>query len=158
MAAQLPKITHVLETCVYAKHLPTSIAFYRDVLRLGEPVLATERMAVFPLGSTTLLLFQRGQTRADQEGPAIANTGGANGLIPGHGLPDDDVEKTALKTHFALAVEKREDVDAWEKELKEKKVKILGRVSWPAGGRSVYFADPDEHVGELVSRGIWPHY
>lgn len=68
-------------------------------------------------------------------------------------------DKINLKTHFALSVEKREDVDLWEKELRAKGVEIMGKVDdWPGGGKSVYFADPDGNVGELASRGIWPHY
>ncbi|GAA6036013.1 hypothetical protein JCM8097_005215 [Rhodosporidiobolus ruineniae] len=162
MASQLPKITHVLELCLYAKHLPTSVSFYRDTLRLGAPVLSTDRMAVFPLSnSTTLLLFQRGLTREDQSAGAVDGLGSnepGDGVIPGHGLPDGDVDATELKQHFALAVEKVEDVEKWEEELKGQGVPILGRAKWPKGGRSVYFGDPDGHVGELVSRGIWPHY
>jgi catechol 2,3-dioxygenase-like lactoylglutathione lyase family enzyme len=57
-----------------------------------------------------------------------------------------------LRTHFALAVEKPEDVDQWEQELRSKGVEILGKVDWPRGGKSVYFADPDEMVGEIASR------
>lgn len=67
-------------------------------------------------------------------------------------------ENVQLKTHFALAVEKNIEVDQWERELREKEVKILGKVDWPKGGRSVYFEDPDGHVGEIASRGIWPHH
>ncbi|GAA5856171.1 hypothetical protein JCM8547_000802 [Rhodosporidiobolus lusitaniae] len=155
----MPKITHVLELCLYARHLPTSVTFYRDVLRLGAPVLSTPRMAVFPLGPTLLLLFQRGDTLSDSpagEIPELDSSAKGNGVIPGHGLPEGNENK--LKTHFALAVEKREDVEVWEKELEAKGVEILGRVSWPKGGRSVYFSDPDQHVGEIVSKGIWPNY
>ncbi|GAA5828130.1 hypothetical protein JCM11251_002602 [Rhodosporidiobolus azoricus] len=150
MASQLPKISHVLELCLYAKHLSTSVTFYRDTLRLGPPVFEQpNRMAVFPLGQTSLLLFQRGATFSDWAAPQASNH------IPGHGLPEGDTE-TKLRTHFALAVEKPEDVDRWD--LKGKGVRILAKVDWPKGGRSVYFADPDEHCGEIASRGIWPHY
>jgi catechol 2,3-dioxygenase-like lactoylglutathione lyase family enzyme len=116
-------------------------------------------MSVFPLRSTTLLLFARGSTEADQVGPVLedaAEGGKAQGIIPGHGLPDNDL-KTKVKTHFALAVEKKEDVEEWEKELKREGVKVLSTVEWPKGGKSVYFEDPDANVGEIVSRGIWPH-
>lgn len=51
-----------------------------------------------------------------------------------------------------MAVEKPEDVDQWEQELRSKGVEILGKVDWPRGGKSVYFADPDEMVGEIASR------
>ncbi|GJN92102.1 hypothetical protein Rhopal_005131-T1 [Rhodotorula paludigena] len=153
MATQLPKITHVLELCLYARHLPTSVNFYSSTLRLGKPYLDTPRMAGFSLGETTLLLFQRGATMDDSPMPDN------RGLIPGHGLPGgSEADKIKLKTHFALAVEKAEDLEAWEREFAEKSVRVLGKVEWPKGGKSLYFEDPDGHVGELASRGIWPHY
>lgn len=37
-------------------------------------------------------------------------------------------------------------------------MKMRGRINWPGGGRSIYFEDIDGHVGEIGSRGIWPHY
>ncbi|GAA5972615.1 hypothetical protein JCM11641_002936 [Rhodosporidiobolus odoratus] len=184
MTSQLPKITHVLELSSAsaplfllssssrpalflqtdpspsdAKHLPSSVTFYRDTLQLGKPVLSTERMAVFPLGhQTTLLLFQRGLTTEDQEAPPAEGVNVDQSMIPGHGLPDEPAEKTKLRTHFALAVESNEAVDRWEEELKRHEVKVLSRVNWPKGGKSLYFEDPDQHVGELVSPGIWPYY
>ncbi|GAA6057917.1 hypothetical protein JCM3770_002205 [Rhodotorula araucariae] len=160
MTSQLPKITHVLELCLYARHLPTSVAFYSQTLRLGTPFLDTPRMAGFSLGATTLLVFQRGATSADSPMPD------GRGVIPGHGpaadsdVPDGDAAMASLKlrTHFALAVDRAADVDAWEGEFRTAGVTVLGTVAWPRGGKSVYFADPDGHVGEIASRGIWPHY
>lgn len=147
--ASLPRFSHILELCLYCKSLPKSVAWYKDVLRL-KPHLETPRVAAFPLGdSATLLLFQRGETSED-------TSLGQAGLIPGHGLPADSDVK--LKTHFALAVDKPEDVLVWKEELESRRVKILGEVTWPAKGRSVYFEDPDGHVGEVASRGIWPNY
>jgi hypothetical protein len=32
------------------------------------------------------------------------------------------------------------------------------RVKWEAGGESIYFRDPDEHLVELATPGIWPNY
>ncbi|KAL7344003.1 Glyoxalase/Bleomycin resistance protein/Dihydroxybiphenyl dioxygenase [Rhodotorula toruloides] len=152
-ASNLPKISHVLELCLYARNLSASVHFYSKTLRLGEPFLNSERMAGFSLGSTTLLLFQRGKTFDDSVMP------NDRGLIPGHGLaPTAESDKVKLKTHFALAVEKNEEIEEWEQEFKEKEVKILGKVEWPKGGKSLYFADPDGHVGELAARGIWPHW
>lgn len=134
-----------------ARSLPRSVEFYRDVLALGEPSFSSERLAVFPLSQTTLILFQRGQTHRD----SVL----ALGTIPGHGLdPSSESDQINLKTHFALAVEKKDEVDQWETRFRENKVEILGKVEWPGGGKSVYFQDPDGHVGEIASRGIWPHY
>ncbi|KAI5478242.1 hypothetical protein MNV49_005307 [Pseudohyphozyma bogoriensis] len=156
MSSSLPKITQVLELCLYANHLPTSLAFYSNTLALGKPFLSTPRMCGFALGSTTLLLFQRGRTSDDSPYPTPASEREPF-VIPGHGVAPSQGD-VKLKTHFALAVEKKEEVEVWEEELRKKDVRVLGRVQWPKGGRSVYFEDPDGHVGEIVSRGIWPNY
>ncbi|KAL2416811.1 hypothetical protein ABEF95_005419 [Exophiala dermatitidis] len=63
-----------------------------------------------------------------------------------------------LHQHFCFAVPSPDDVSAWEQWFEDKKVKVLGKVEWPRGGRSVYFADLDGNVGEVASRGIWGHY
>ncbi|KAK4052909.1 hypothetical protein OIO90_004185 [Microbotryomycetes sp. JL221] len=121
-------------------------------------------MAGFNLGNTSqLLLFQRGQTNKDIHMSQTDDTL----VIPKHGM-DDDVnidftsssqpKGTTLHTHFCLAVDKPQDVDHWEQELRSKGVTILGRAQWPPGGKSIYFHDPDRHVGELASKGIWPNY
>jgi hypothetical protein len=121
------------------------------------------RLAGFALSNTTLLLFQLGATADDSAMPDN------RGTIPGHGpteeivgllLQNSDGNNTpaSLKQHFCLAVSKPDEVKAWETWFEEKKVKILGRVDWPRGGKSVYFADLDGNVGEVGSRGIWEHY
>nr|WP_197998803.1 hypothetical protein [Gimesia aquarii] len=33
---------------------------------------------------------------------------------------------------------------------------IESRVNWPRGGESIYFRNPDNHVVELATPGIWP--
>ena len=37
-------------------------------------------------------------------------------------------------------------------------IAIISRVTWPLGGKSIYFHDPDGHVGELATPGTWPTY
>ena len=63
-----------------------------------------------------------------------------------------------MKQHFCLAVPSRSDVEAWEKYFEANEIKVTGTMEWERGGRSVYFSDPDDHVGEIGSRGIWAHY
>lgn len=121
-------------------------------------------MSTFPLGNTTLLLFQLGATADDSVLPD------SRGTIPGHG-PSDDIlallnssdpqgnnSPALLKQHFCLAVPSRADVETWEEYMGATGVHITGTVDWPRGGRSVYFADLDGNVGEIGSRGIWAHY
>lgn len=118
-------------------------------------------MAGFALGQTNLLIFQRGATNKDVHLPDD------RGLIPRHGLAESTVQEaerspTELRTHFCLAVESAEDVEKWADELTSKGVTILGEAKWPQRGqyraRSVYFSDPDGHIGEVASPGIWPNY
>jgi len=155
------------------KDVSAATDFYKTVFSI-EPFLNNPRMSGFALSQTTLLLFQLGATAEDGQMPDN------RGTIPGHGpsqdvlnllLPSDPAPSNStllesdrihmpgrLNQHFCLAVPAPEDVQAWEKWLDEKNVKILGRVDWPRGGKSVYFADPDGNVGEVGSRGIWGHY
>lgn len=120
-------------------------------------------MAGFSLGTTTLLIFQLGLTASDIHTPT--------GLIPGHGptesvlssiLPsnrgDDNDDSARLKQHFCVAVKDPDDVVQWDQHLQNQNIRILGRMDWELGGKSVYFEDPDGHVGEIDSKGIWKHY
>ncbi|KAJ9215121.1 hypothetical protein DTO166G4_3199 [Paecilomyces variotii] len=156
-----PPLSHILETCIYARDLSASVEFYKGIFNI-KPFLETPRMSGFSLGQTTLLLFQIGSTHEDVHLQ--------NGTIPGHGptetirhsllTPSDTpTEKNPkLKQHFCLAVNNPEDVDRWDEHLRNKGVNVTARMKWERGGRSIYFEDPDGHVGEIASRGLWAHY
>ena len=47
---------------------------------------------------------------------------------------------------------------AWEETLAAHAVAIEGRTDWPRGGTSIYFRDPDGHLLELATPGLWPGY
>lgn len=115
-------------------------------------------MAGFAIGSTTLLIFQLGLTTEDIHDPSgtVARHGPTKQLLDI--LTSDSNPASSLQQHFCLAVESRDDVVKWETWFKDKNVKILGVKDWQRGGRSVYFEDPDGHVGEVASRGVWLHY
>ena len=49
-------------------------------------------------------------------------------------------------------------MEKWDKHLQKLGIEVTGRMDWEKGGKSIYFEDPDGHVGEIGSRGIWPHY
>lgn len=120
-------------------------------------------MSGFSFGITTLLLFQLGATTSDIEVQG--------GVIPSHGPSPSIVpqilstrshcgstENAELKQNFCFAVPYPGDVDRWDEHLQALDVRILGRMDWERGGKSVYFEDLDGHVGEIGSRGIWAHY
>ena len=56
---------------------------------------------------------------------------------------------------FAIAAER---YDAWRAHLASAGVTMRGEMRWPRGGRSLYFEDPDGHVLELATPGLWPTY
>jgi catechol 2,3-dioxygenase-like lactoylglutathione lyase family enzyme len=59
--------------------------------------------------------------------------------------------------HVAFAISKG-DFAAWEAHLVAQGIAIESKVSWPMGGESLYFRDPDNHLVELVTPGIWEVY
>lgn len=156
-----PRPSHILETCLYVRDMNKSTTFYTEILGL-EPQIQSPRLTMFPLDNTTLILFQLGMTASD----SVSD----NGIVPGHGPDektvgslttggsDQDTELGKLHTHYCLAVSSPIEVEVWEKYLRSKEVKLRGVMNWQRGGRSIYFEDPDGHIGEIGSRGIWEHW
>ena len=59
--------------------------------------------------------------------------------------------------HVAFAIGK-DELDHWEAHLASRGVAIDGRNDWSRGGRSIYFRDPDGHLLELATPGLWSVY
>lgn len=136
-----PRIDGLLETALYVADLDRSSAFYERVLGL-RVMLRSPRLVALDAGRQgVLLLFLAGATSAD-----VVEAGGT---IPGH-------EGTG-RLHMAFAVP-AEDLGAWRERLAEAGVALTGEMAWPAGGASLYFSDPDGHVIELATPGLWPNY
>ena len=136
-----PELRGILETALYVEDLERSRTFYAALF--GLPVMVgDDRFCAFDVaGRDVLLLFRKGGT------PAPVPTPG--GVIPPH-----DGEG---HMHLAFAVD-REDLDGWQALLREQGVEIESRVEWRAGGTSVYFRDPDGHLLELATPGVWGNY
>ena len=163
-----PALSHVLETILYTKEISKARSFYGDVLRLSPiPGMNSPRGQGYQLGDTLLLIFALGETNED----IVDDPTKPDIKIPLHGPSEHLVEilmndaraptsaaSNALRQHYCLSAETVEAAKQWEQYLVDKEVPILGRMEWPRGGYSVYFADPDGHVGEIGSRGIWPNY
>jgi len=137
----MPRLNGVIETALYVDDLARAVAFYKDTLNL--PVLNQDaRFAAFDVnGRNVLLLFKRGATLETVHLPG--------GIIPphdGHG-----------PLHIAFSV-MSDELQAWEARLAEQGVAIEGRTAWPRGGHSIYFRDPDNHLLELVTPGVWAIY
>jgi catechol 2,3-dioxygenase-like lactoylglutathione lyase family enzyme len=68
---------------------------------------------------------------------------------PGHGGDG------ALHVAFAIG---KDELSLWETHLASQGVVIEGRNDWERGGHSIYFRDPDGHLLELATPGLWPVY
>jgi len=137
----MPRIARVVETALYVEDTARAAAFYRDVLGLTVMSEGPRLAALDAGGGTVLLLFRRGATAAGLE-------------FPGGRIPPHDGSGPA---HFALAIEAAE-FDDWERRLGAHGVAIESHARWTAGGRSLYFRDPDGYSVELVTPGTWPNY
>ena len=83
--------------------------------------------------------------------PSRANVIATTGIVR-------SAQGAALPTQpFAFAIDTG-DVAAWETRLSELGIAIESRVTWERGGLSLYFRDPDNHLVELATPGIWPIY
>jgi catechol-2,3-dioxygenase len=137
----MPKIQKVIETALYCDNLELMSSFYKEVLQL-EIMVKDERLCAFNVnGQSVFLLFQREESRTP-----VSTAGGV--IPPHHGLGP---------THMAFAIEKNE-LSEWEIRLLQYNIKIVSQVQWPLGGTSIYFHDPENHLIELLTPGVWKIY
>lgn len=136
-----PEMNGVLETALYVSDLDAARDFYRDVLGLRTLAADHRFCALDAGGRSVLLLFRRGSTLETV-------------TLPGGTIPPHD---GSGPVHFAFAVA-ADDLPRWEAHLAAHGIAIEGRTDWPRGGRSLYFRDPDGHLVELATPGIWAIY
>ena len=136
-----PKLDRVIETCLHVDDLDGAGGFYERVLGLAKMAGDSRFRAYDVGGKSVLLLFRRGGTLETVRLPG--------GTIPPHGGDG--------RLHVAFAVT-ADELSTWDARLAEHGVPIEGRMEWPAGGRSLYFRDPDGHLLELATPGLWPTY
>ena len=137
----MPRLNGVLETALYVDDKARSVRFFHEVM--GLPILLDqERLTGLDAGgNSVLLIFARGQSVDGEDTPG--------GHIPGH--------DGAGPLHMCFKIAEA-DYDEWRSHLRKAQVKELSEVTWPRGGRSYYFEDPDGHVLELATPGLWWTY
>jgi catechol 2,3-dioxygenase-like lactoylglutathione lyase family enzyme len=137
----MPRLNGVLETCLYVDDAGRAASFYERILGLSC-VYADQRLRAYDVGGRgLLLLFRRGQSLETV-------------TMPGGTIPPHDGQGPV---HMAFSIA-ADELAAWEERLVAAGIPIEGRTRWPRGGTSIYFRDPDGHLLELATPGLWPGY
>lgn len=129
----MPPIDGLLETALYVEDLERSSRFYQTVFGFEEVAAGDRLRALGVVGRHILLLFKKG---ASANLPVAAHDG--------HG-----------ETHLAFAIPAAE-LAAWEAWLTGQGIAIEEKKRWDRGGWSLYFRDPDRHLLEVATPGVWP--
>jgi catechol 2,3-dioxygenase-like lactoylglutathione lyase family enzyme len=130
-----PKIKGVLESSLYVTDVAHSAQFYQKIF--GFPIISDfgERGCAMQAGTRqVLLLFKKGASRD---------------IVSPH---DGDGE-----LHLAFAITAAE-LQRWEACLAENGIPVEESRTWELGGHSLYFRDPDRHLLELATPGVWSIY
>jgi catechol 2,3-dioxygenase-like lactoylglutathione lyase family enzyme len=131
----MPKLTGLLESAIYVEDVDRAVRFYEGLFGF-ESIGADERLCALGIaGRQVLLICRRGLSGALAFGSHDA-TG---------------------PQHLAFAIP-ADTLSDWLATLAERGVPIEHRRVWPRGGESVYFRDPDGHLLELATPGVWPIY
>jgi catechol 2,3-dioxygenase-like lactoylglutathione lyase family enzyme len=137
----MPPLDAILETSLYVDDLDRARRFYKEVMEL-TPLFEDQRMSALDVGGrSVLLLFRRGGSTETL-------------YLPGGTIPPHD---GSGPVHIAFAVSAAALPD-WQARLVEAGITVEGRTDWPRGGISLYFRDPDGHLLELATPGLWRTY
>jgi catechol 2,3-dioxygenase-like lactoylglutathione lyase family enzyme len=137
----MARLSAVMETCLYVDDLQRARRFYAEVLGLEVMVDEPRFCALNVSGRSVLLLFQRGQSVEAHR-------------LPGGTIPPHD---GSGPVHVGFSIDAA-DFAEWQVRVREHQISIESTVSWPRGGSSIYFRDPDQHLVELLTPGVWAIY
>lgn len=128
------RVGRILETCLYVNDLEAARLFYCDVLGLEFESSQPGRHLFLKCGEAMLLLFDpKISSRSDSDFPIHGSVG------PGH-------------VAFATG---HQELAQWRSVLDRHRVPIERDLTWPGGGRSIYFRDPAGNSVELATPDIW---
>lgn len=130
-------VNGILETALYVEDVSIAAAFYQDLFGF-EKLFSDERLCALNAGGRqVLLLFKKKASLTPV-------------TFPGGTIPPHDGEGPV---HVAFSI----DADAiaeWLNRLNTKGIAIESIVNFKKG-ESIYFRDPDNHLVELATPGIW---
>ena len=130
-----PKCDGLLESSLYVENVAASAKFYERIFGFSMISDFGERGCALGAGERrVLLLFQKG---------------GSLDITSPH---DGDGQ-----LHVAFAIPATQ-LARWEAWLAENGIPIEEKRKWDLGGTSLYFRDPDRHLLEVASPGVWSNY
>jgi catechol 2,3-dioxygenase-like lactoylglutathione lyase family enzyme len=130
-----PTTEGILESSLYVDDVVRSARFYEKIF--GFQIISDFAPRGCAMGAgphQVLLLFTKGGSRA-------ART-----------PHDGDGE-----LHLAFAIQ-AEELAAWEDWLATTGIAVEEKRTWELGGTSIYFRDPDRHLIEIATPGVWSIY
>lgn len=132
-----PRVNGILETSLYVESVARSAEFYCRVFGFeaidlaGEKLDDSARLCAMRAGDrSVLLLFKKGAT-------------------------PDTVATGSIHVAFGIA---RSELSAWEDWLVSQGIAIEFRRTWKYGAEALFFRDPDGHLLEVVTPGVWTIY
>ena len=134
----MPQILGLKETALSVADVTRSEQFYRELFGFAVIEGDARFRALSVSDSHVLLLFTRGETVKPVELPG--------GIIPPHNASGE--------SHVAFAIA-ADQLEPWRQRLSELSIPLESTVTWPRGGTSLYFRDPDGHLLELLTPGVW---
>ena len=140
-----PTVKGILEAALYVGDLDRAAAFYRDLFGFEVEVHAELLCVLRVPGRQALILFPR----AIAQQAVVSPAGSIEGTIPPHG--------GSGRMHVAFAID-ADALDPWRQRLAARGVNIESTVRWKRGGTSLFFRDPDQHLVELLTPGLWSFY
>ena len=130
-----PRIDGILESSLYVDDVANSTRFYERVFGFAIISHFGERGCAMQAGNRqVLLLFKKGGSR----NPSTPHDGDG-------------------ELHIAFAISATE-LPIWEGWLEENGIAVEEKRTWDLGGQSLYFRDPDRHLIELATPGVWSIY
>lgn len=130
-----PKTEGILESSLYVADVARSALFYERIFGFRTLGDFSGRGCALQAGHRqVLLLFEKGASRA----------------IPSPHDGDGEL-------HLAFATPAAE-LTNWEAWLAKNGIAVEEKRTWEFGGQSVYFRDPDRHLIELATPGVWSIY
>lgn len=132
VSSNMPSFNQIKETCLYVEDLSRTEAFYHGKLGLEVIVSVQSSHIFFRAGASVLLCFISERSKVQTNLPSHY----ASGHI-----------------HFAFEIE-QDAYEACKQTIISKNISIEHEENW-GKLKSFYFRDPDDHLVEVVMKGVW---